>query len=267
MATHRVLAAWHDGSSAVSTASHLFRADCTGSGKVPRSRRASASHRGVLMSGLDRITDLTPCCPFVRRYSVASVPPHECPRMCTSRRPSALRSASSSSTNRAVVHKLRSVGRSDWPEPNWSYRMTRRSVASLLALGLLVVLVFVAARMSVPYVTISPGPTVNVLGDVAVERLQRAAVAPETLHGADQGALSEELLRHGVGTDSQVFSQEPFTKGRNAAADGWITGCVDCEIAFSIHAHRAVTEIGRSDTHESIIDDAHLTVHADALSL
>jgi PDZ domain-containing protein len=43
--------------------------------------------------------------------------------------------------------------------------MTRRSVASLLALGLLVVLVFVAAQMSVPYVTISPGPTVDVLGE------------------------------------------------------------------------------------------------------
>ncbi len=43
--------------------------------------------------------------------------------------------------------------------------MTRRSVASLLALGLLVALTLVAARMSVPYVTVSPGPTVDVLGE------------------------------------------------------------------------------------------------------
>jgi Lon-like protease len=43
--------------------------------------------------------------------------------------------------------------------------MTRRSTASLLALGLLVVLTLLAARMSVPYVTVSPGPTVDVLGD------------------------------------------------------------------------------------------------------
>jgi Lon-like protease len=43
--------------------------------------------------------------------------------------------------------------------------MSRRSIASLLALGLLVVLVLAAARMSVPYVTVSPGPTVNVLGE------------------------------------------------------------------------------------------------------
>jgi PDZ domain-containing protein len=42
--------------------------------------------------------------------------------------------------------------------------MTRRSVAGLLAVGLLLVLVVVAARMPAPYVTISPGPTVNVLG-------------------------------------------------------------------------------------------------------
>ena len=43
--------------------------------------------------------------------------------------------------------------------------MTRRSAASLLALGLLLVLTVVAAGMSVPYVTVSPGPTVDVLGD------------------------------------------------------------------------------------------------------
>lgn len=43
--------------------------------------------------------------------------------------------------------------------------MTRRSVASLLALGLLVVLTVVAGAMSVPYVTVSPGPTVDVLGE------------------------------------------------------------------------------------------------------
>jgi PDZ domain-containing protein len=43
--------------------------------------------------------------------------------------------------------------------------MSRRSVASLLAAGLLVLLVVVAARMSVPFVTVSPGPTVDVLGN------------------------------------------------------------------------------------------------------
>ena len=42
--------------------------------------------------------------------------------------------------------------------------MSRRSIASLLALGLLVVLTLAAARMSVPYVTVSPGPTLDVLG-------------------------------------------------------------------------------------------------------
>jgi PDZ domain-containing protein len=43
--------------------------------------------------------------------------------------------------------------------------MTRRSVASLLAAGLLIVLMIAAARMTVPFVTISPGPTIDVLGD------------------------------------------------------------------------------------------------------
>jgi PDZ domain-containing protein len=43
--------------------------------------------------------------------------------------------------------------------------MSRRSVASLLAVGLLVVLLVQAARMPVPYVTVSPGPTIDVLGE------------------------------------------------------------------------------------------------------
>ncbi|MDX6327476.1 MAG: Lon-like protease [Nocardioidaceae bacterium] len=42
--------------------------------------------------------------------------------------------------------------------------MSRRSVAGLLAVGVLLVLVVVASRMPAPYVTVSPGPTVNVLG-------------------------------------------------------------------------------------------------------
>lgn len=43
--------------------------------------------------------------------------------------------------------------------------MTRRSLASIMVFGLLVVLLAVAALLPVPYVTMNPGPTVNVLGD------------------------------------------------------------------------------------------------------
>jgi PDZ domain-containing protein len=43
--------------------------------------------------------------------------------------------------------------------------MSRRSVASLLAAVLLIVLLIASARITVPYVTISPGPTIDVLGD------------------------------------------------------------------------------------------------------
>ena len=42
--------------------------------------------------------------------------------------------------------------------------MTRRSTASLLAAGLLVALLVAAALLPVPYVTVSPGRTVDVLG-------------------------------------------------------------------------------------------------------
>jgi PDZ domain-containing protein len=44
--------------------------------------------------------------------------------------------------------------------------MSRRTWASILALVLAVGCSVVAARQAVPYVTFSPGPTVNVLGDV-----------------------------------------------------------------------------------------------------
>ncbi|HET6561947.1 MAG TPA: PDZ domain-containing protein [Marmoricola sp.] len=43
--------------------------------------------------------------------------------------------------------------------------MSRRSAAGLLAVGLLLVLVVVAGMTSVPYVTVSPGPTIDVLGE------------------------------------------------------------------------------------------------------
>jgi Lon-like protease len=42
--------------------------------------------------------------------------------------------------------------------------MTRRALATVLAFGLLVALAAVAVLAPVPYVTMSPGPTVNVLG-------------------------------------------------------------------------------------------------------
>jgi PDZ domain-containing protein len=45
--------------------------------------------------------------------------------------------------------------------------MSRRSVAGLLAVALLLVLVVAAAQMPAPYVTVSPGPTINVLGNEA----------------------------------------------------------------------------------------------------
>ena len=51
--------------------------------------------------------------------------------------------------------------------------MTRRSIASLLAAVLLIALVLVATQMSVPYVTVSPGPTVNVLGESDGEPIVR----------------------------------------------------------------------------------------------
>ena len=45
--------------------------------------------------------------------------------------------------------------------------MSRRSVSSIVVFSLLLVLFVVAAFVPVPYVTMSPGPTINVLGETA----------------------------------------------------------------------------------------------------
>ena len=53
--------------------------------------------------------------------------------------------------------------------------MSRRTLASLLAAGMLVVLVVFAARAPVPYVTVSPGPTLDVLGEQNGEPIVQVA--------------------------------------------------------------------------------------------
>jgi len=57
-------------------------------------------------------------------------------------------------------------------------RLSRRSWASILAVVLVVGLSVVAALKSVPYVTFSPGPTVNVLGSVNNKSIIRVTGHP-----------------------------------------------------------------------------------------
>ena len=56
--------------------------------------------------------------------------------------------------------------------------MSRRTVSSLLASGLLAVLFYVAASLPVPYVTMSPGPTVDVLAEDQGEEIVQVAGHP-----------------------------------------------------------------------------------------
>ena len=53
--------------------------------------------------------------------------------------------------------------------------MSRRTLASLLAAGMLVVFVVLAAWAPVPYVTVSPGPTLDVLGEQNGEPIVQVA--------------------------------------------------------------------------------------------
>ena len=62
--------------------------------------------------------------------------------------------------------------------------MNRRSLASLVVFGLLVLLLATAVFVPVPYVTESPGPTVNVLGRARRQADHRRARAQDL---PDQG--------------------------------------------------------------------------------
>ena len=64
--------------------------------------------------------------------------------------------------------------------------MSRRTWASILAVVLVVGLSVVAARKPVPYVTFSPGPTVNVLGKYDDKAIIRVTGHPSY---RDKGAL------------------------------------------------------------------------------
>src|ERR1044072_2254268 len=70
--------------------------------------------------------------------------------------------------------------------PCGASRMSRRTWASLLAVVLVVGLSVVAALKPVPYVTFSPGPTGNVLGDVGKQDIITVEGHPEY---RDKGAL------------------------------------------------------------------------------
>ena len=70
--------------------------------------------------------------------------------------------------------------------------ITRRTLASLLAFALVVGLVVLVARQPVPYVTYSPGPTIDVLGEFDGEEI--IEVSRRTY--ADDGAFRYQ--DHGV---------------------------------------------------------------------
>ena len=88
----------------------------------PASRCAAVAlprPRDVLHRELERTRLRTPS-GLVSRYSIASIPPQECPSRCTRSRPNASRSAASSSTKVWTHQSDGSFGRSDRPQPIWS---------------------------------------------------------------------------------------------------------------------------------------------------
>ena len=91
--------------------------------------------------------------------------------------------------------------------------MSRRSVSSILVFGLLLVLFVVAIFVPVPYVTMSPGPTVNVLGETAGKSIvavqgQRVTTPAEVVAAvnlAKKAGRSSVLLLVKRGTAPEAF--------------------------------------------------------------
>ena len=90
-----------------------------GSGSASIRRAASPLNCGML-ADVDASTSPTMPRGLRHMYSTESQPPHDCPSRWQRSRPSALRTWSTSSTERSSVHSDGSSGLSDRPQPSWS---------------------------------------------------------------------------------------------------------------------------------------------------
>lgn len=100
--------------------------------------------------------------------------------------------------------------------------MSRRTTSSIFASVLLAVLFFVAATMPVPYVTMSPGPTVDVLAEVDGEEIVqvqgherydtegRLELTTIKLTGPDQEVSLGEALAAWFDSSRAVYPKEAF---------------------------------------------------------
>lgn len=100
--------------------------------------------------------------------------------------------------------------------------MSRRTVASLLAAFLLGVLFFVAVSTPVPYITMSPGPTVDVLAEVEGEEIVqvegherydtdgRLELTTIRLTGPDQEVKIGEALMAWFDRSKAIYPREAF---------------------------------------------------------
>ena len=100
--------------------------------------------------------------------------------------------------------------------------MSRRTTASILASVLLAVLFYVAATVPVPYVTMSPGPTVDVLAEVEGEEIVqvdghqrydtegRLELTTIKLTGPDQRVSLGEALTAWFDSSRAVYPKEAF---------------------------------------------------------
>lgn len=134
--------------------------------------------------------------------------------------------------------------------------MSHRTVASLLAAFLLAVLFWVAATTPVPYITMSPGPTVDVLAETRGEEIVqvkghdrydtdgRLELTTIKLTGPDQEVSIGEALTAWFDRSRAVYPREAFYAPEESKEDVDLQSSVQMVSSQDTAVAVALTELG-----------------------
>jgi PDZ domain-containing protein len=134
--------------------------------------------------------------------------------------------------------------------------MSRRSVSSIVVFSLLLVLFVVAAFVPVPYVTMSPGPTINVLGQEAGKAIVsvqghktyktggQLRMTTVSVTSPDRSVNLIEALRAWFDGTRAVYPRDAIYPPEQSAQDAQQQGSVEMVSSQDMAVAAALTELG-----------------------
>ena len=99
------------------------------------------------------------------------------------------------------------------------------------------------------------------------EGLQRPSFTLQRCNSAGKRTRSFELSADVLRGHIKMFAEQPVAKIGDDLRNSRIAACFESEIAFAVHAHRAVAEIRRADAQELVVNDHCLRVNVDTCTL